>query len=84
MKTALIIAVLSLSGGSLPSSDLPKASKEYLKDVIEICKQYALDEEVKDDKYDKYILDCVNEDLEASGYSKVDKVDLKSNKEQID
>jgi len=76
MKSFLATLALLVSINSYSFDELPAPSEEYLKEVTQICKQYAIDDQVEDKDFKTYVLDCVNEDLEANGYAKVTMEDL--------
>ncbi|BDX08462.1 hypothetical protein [Planctobacterium marinum] len=59
----LFTVFLSLTGFALSAQEMPDV--DYLQDTLDYCVEYYEGEEVTD----KAILDCINEELDASGYA---------------
>ena len=81
VKNIVALIILVFSFNLLSSDELPKAPKEFIAELVESCKHYAQDEEVNADEVKQFILDCVNEDMEANGYAKLALSDLKLDSE---
>ena len=71
MKTFIIALLLVTAFGASAFNERAVASQEHLKEFVETCKRYAVEDEIRTDELKKYILDCVNEELEANGFAKV-------------
>jgi hypothetical protein len=75
MKTVFIALLLAVSFNVFSDEELPKASKDVINQFIELCKQYAEQDEVDKNERKQYMLECVNAELEENGYQKIDKLD---------
>ena len=51
MKSILAVLALLVSVNSYSLDELPAPSPEYLKEIVETCKQYAIDEQIEDKDY---------------------------------
>lgn len=51
------------------------ASKTVINEAIELCKEYALEDGVKKEELETYLLECVNEELESRGFQKIESID---------
>jgi len=69
----LVLALLTLSSNFAYSEEaepeLRDASKEYVISLLEMCKGYALEDEVSKSEMDKYLITCINDEL-AEGFYK--------------
>jgi hypothetical protein len=63
-----LLAVFSLPVFSAEEEALQDAPADYIKSVLETCKAYAVEDEVDAKDLETYLLECVNEDLEANNY----------------
>jgi len=72
-KLTLIALLLSISGYAVSSEQAAPA--ELISETLETCKQYAIEDGVPQDDLNNYLLDCVNEELEANGYLRIESID---------
>ncbi|PIP81273.1 MAG: hypothetical protein COW84_00750 [Gammaproteobacteria bacterium CG22_combo_CG10-13_8_21_14_all_40_8] len=79
MKIKLIsILLVALMGFvSHVNADEPSnpAPKEVINNAKTQCENYAKEDQVADEDKSKYVLSCVNDELESQGYDKVDSVE---------
>ncbi len=75
MKTILISTLLTVAAFSVFANDddshLEEASVGYVSQVLATCKEYAVEDEVAAKDLNSYLLECVNDDLDANGYKKI-------------
>lgn len=75
MKKTLAITLLVLFSNMSYSEEekpvLEDAPKSYLLSLLSDCNEYATQEEVGADKLNAYLLQCINEELEASYYKSI-------------
>ncbi len=55
-------------------ANLPEASSEMLDELKKECKTFAEEDGVSSAKLSKYLLDCVNQELDIIGYKQVKKL----------
>lgn len=48
--------------------ELKQAPKEYVLAVLKTCQEYAVEDEIEKDELAKYLLSCVNDELESEDY----------------
>jgi len=70
--TVLTIALLTLSSNFAYSEDAEpekmEADKAYVMSLLTQCKEYAIEDEVTQSDMTKYLLTCINEELELGHY----------------
>jgi len=69
-KIILITALATFSFSALAEEKvvLTKASATYIQEALTTCKSYALEDEVPAKELNKYLLQCINYDLEENNY----------------
>ncbi|MCH1920145.1 hypothetical protein L9G15_11960 [Shewanella sp. A3A] len=72
MKALLGLALLVASGVVSADDELPAASAADVKQLVQVCRQMAIEDEITKDELDEYLLDCVNDQLNEMGYRAVD------------
>jgi len=72
----LLVGASMLLSFSCVADELPNAPSEVVSDYVQLCQSYAIEENIEENKLDDYLLSCVNEELTASGYKKVEKLDI--------
>ena len=72
-----LIFLSVLSFGCLASDDLPEAPKSVVNESKLYCAEYAAEEGVSEKELKKSINKCVNDELVAQGYKKVDNLEDK-------
>ena len=70
MILAAAIAIMSLPVFA-EETVLEKASESYIQEALATCKGYALEDGVSATELDKYLLQCINDDLEENNYEKI-------------
>ncbi|TQV77408.1 hypothetical protein FLL45_05540 [Aliikangiella marina] len=75
MKTIFTLFALVIALNVTATGSGQPAPKEVLDEYIETCKEYALEDGVTAERLEVYMLECVNEDLEANDYQRIDKID---------
>lgn len=73
-KTLAFTLLVLLSNMSYSEEEKPvleDAPKSYLLSLLSDCNEYATQEEVGADKLNAYLLQCINEELEASYYKSI-------------
>ena len=68
---AAFILVTSLSAVAEDEVKLTQASETYINSVLDVCKKYAQEDEIKSEELTAYLLECLNDDLEVNNYIKV-------------
>lgn len=68
---ATLFTVLSMSAIANDEAALTEATADYIQTVLSTCKEYALEDEVAPKDLNTYLLDCINDDLEANDFKKV-------------
>ncbi|WP_440055800.1 hypothetical protein ACSLBF_06530 [Pseudoalteromonas sp. T1lg65] len=76
-KSSLIALTLLGSVSVLADDSLPVAPAELVEDLTEMCVSWAKDDGIEQAELKNYVLNCVNEELEANGYQKVTTVEIK-------
>ncbi|MCD8475430.1 MAG: hypothetical protein LRY40_01535 [Shewanella fodinae] len=51
---------------------LPQASVADIKELIQVCRQMATEDEVSKAELADYLLDCVNDQLNEMGYQRIE------------
>jgi len=67
----LLLALLSQPTSATedePVTDLPPAPSEDVVQIKAVCQQIALEDQVEASEMQKFLLDCVNEQLNEMGY----------------
>lgn len=64
--TITLISLTSNANDITPAK--ADAPQEYLSALIDMCRDYVKEDAVPKSEEKKYMLDCVNEDLEMDGY----------------
>lgn len=78
MKKLLVFTLLATfanigySQNSISASE--DAPKSYLLNLLSECKEYAAVEEITEQNLNAYLLQCINEELEASYYKNINKL----------
>ncbi len=74
MKKLIAVTTLVLFGLSVHAEDvvLTDAPKDFIEQSIADCKTYAVEDEVPADEVENYLLVCVNDELEANDYNKLE------------
>ncbi|MEK0158645.1 hypothetical protein WLQ65_05730 [Pseudoalteromonas piscicida] len=57
--------------------ELPVAPADLVQELTQMCLDWAKDDDVQASEIKKYVLNCVNDELEATGYQKVKDVNIK-------
>tara|TARA_B110000467_G_C18277963_1_gene456686 strand:+ start:631 stop:882 length:252 start_codon:yes stop_codon:yes gene_type:complete len=75
-KTILMLTLLTLSSSFAYSEEasepeLMEASENYVISLVEVCKNYAIEDEVDKENLNAYLLTCVNDELESSYYKPI-------------
>ncbi|MFT5452424.1 MAG: hypothetical protein ACI9N9_001916 [Enterobacterales bacterium] len=75
IKNILLVVLLS-SFATVVTADEEKtiAPKSVVDETITLCKQYATEDAVAEDKLNEYMLTCVNDELDDSDYQKIPKL----------
>ncbi|WP_404340310.1 hypothetical protein [Pseudoalteromonas mariniglutinosa] len=74
---ALIMApILSVSASYAVANEAPEASAEMIQEYTEMCLNWAKDDDISNDELKLYVLNCVNDELEAEGFKKVTDVKI--------
>lgn len=80
MKKALLALILApvftMSASNAIANEAPEASAEMIKEYTEMCLNWAKDDDISNDELKPYVLKCVNDELEAEGYKKVNDVQI--------
>ncbi|TKB46113.1 hypothetical protein [Thalassotalea mangrovi] len=77
MKKTIISSVFALIAFSATAEEgyeveySEEAPLSYVEQVVDTCKIYAEEDEVSAADMNRYLLECVNDDLEMSGYKKL-------------
>jgi len=76
MKNYLLsMTVLLLLSFSCLANELAIAPDDVISDYIELCNSYAIEENIEENQLNEYLLNCVNDELTANGYEKIEKLD---------
>lgn len=71
-KSILVLALFALSSNLAHSEEgepeLTQASSEYVMNVIKMCKEYAVEDEISEEEMKGYMLTCVNDELTDAYY----------------
>jgi hypothetical protein len=74
-KLILALAVLALTSnavfGQEDEPELMEASSEYVVSLLAQCKSDAVEDEITTSEMNNYLLNCINDELEASYYMAV-------------
>lgn len=68
---ASLFTVISMSAMANNDEALTEASADYIQTVLVSCKEYAVEDEVAANDLTAYLLECVNDDLEANDFKKI-------------
>jgi hypothetical protein len=55
-------------------TELQEAPISVVRDFVNLCSEYSVEEGVKKDDLNAYLLDCVNAELQEQDWKKVDKL----------
>ena len=73
MKALLGLALLVVTGVvCADDDDTPVASASDVKQLISVCKQMAVEDEIVKEELNEYLLDCVNDQLNEMGYRRIE------------
>lgn len=73
MKALLGLALLVASGVVCADDDeAPVASASEVKQLVGVCKQMAVEDEIVKEELNDYLLDCVNDQLNEMGYRRIE------------
>ncbi|MDW7549978.1 hypothetical protein [Pseudoalteromonas peptidolytica] len=76
--TSSLIALSLFASTLLKANDeLPVAPADLVQELTEMCLDWAKDDEVQASELKRYVLSCVNDELQATGYQKVKDVEIK-------
>lgn len=75
MKKLVLAAIVSAFTFTATADDLPAAPMEVMKEALDACKSWAKEDEVSEAELPKYLLTCVNDELETSGFKKIESLD---------
>lgn len=75
MKKFVLLALASVVSFTLAADELPDAPKDELVEILRTCNEWAVEDEIAEDKLKPYLLECVNEQLESLGFKKIDNID---------
>lgn len=70
----MLIAALSVLCAPLYANEedtLQEAPKEVIEQALQACRSFAVEDEVMSEDLNAYLLDCVNDELEANDYKKI-------------
>ncbi|BFT29820.1 hypothetical protein D210916BOD24_09960 [Alteromonas sp. D210916BOD_24] len=70
MKGLMLIGLSALTFSAIASGS-EEAPAELIAELTQYCKEIAEDEGTKGKPLDTFLLECVNDELEAEGYQKV-------------
>ncbi|MCL1076259.1 hypothetical protein [Shewanella dokdonensis] len=68
---ALLAAMLVTFVVMADDEPLPQASVADIKELVQVCRQMATEDEVSKAELQDYLLDCVNDQLNEMGYQQV-------------
>jgi hypothetical protein len=71
MKKLILVTALAAISFSVLAEEkvvLTKASATYIQEALTTCKAYAIEDEVPAKELNKYLLQCINDDLEENNY----------------
>ncbi|WP_196139983.1 hypothetical protein [Aliikangiella sp. G2MR2-5] len=70
LKSALVstLSALILISTSAFADERPVAPKSLVEETATLCKEYAKEDGVAEEELAKYLLSCVNDELEEQGY----------------
>ncbi|WP_417763269.1 hypothetical protein [Shewanella sp.] len=72
MKALLGLALLVVSGFVSADDELPEASAADVQQLVQVCRQMAVEDEITKEELSEYLLDCVNDQLNEMGYHQID------------
>ncbi|QSX33417.1 hypothetical protein JYB87_17130 [Shewanella avicenniae] len=74
MRALALLAVLLVATPAVFAEDeaLPEASAADVKQLLQVCKQMAVEDEIIKDELADYLLDCVNDQLNEMGYRRIE------------
>ncbi|KFZ36101.1 hypothetical protein HR45_18215 [Shewanella mangrovi] len=74
MKALALLSVLLLASPLVLADDepLPEASAADVKQLLQVCKQMAVEDEILKEELPEYLLDCVNDQLNEMGYRRLE------------
>ena len=70
----VLALLLSSVAFSTYANNLPVVDADTKKEIIEYCKETAEDESVAAAEMQKFMLECVNKELDSEGYAPVKKL----------
>ncbi|WDE02402.1 hypothetical protein [Thalassomonas actiniarum] len=77
-KILTIVSLLALMNAPAYSEDreieLTEAPSDFVLKALEDCKIYAVEDEVDAKRLNRYLLDCINDELELSDYRRIAKL----------
>ncbi|MFT2089527.1 hypothetical protein [Paraglaciecola sp. 2405UD69-4] len=74
MKNLVLTVGLLLTSAVL-ADELPKADPELIAELKEYCVELATEDGIDKKELKKFILECINEELDAEGYQALAKVE---------
>lgn len=74
MKALLGLALLVVSGVVSADDELPAASAADVKQLVQVCRQMAVEDEIAKEELDDYLLECVNDQLNEMGYRAIEEL----------
>ncbi|MEJ6474553.1 hypothetical protein [Pseudoalteromonas piscicida] len=77
LASSLIALSLLACVSAQANEELPVAPADLVQELTEMCLDWAKDDDVQASELKKYVLNCVNDELDATGYQKVKDVDIK-------
>jgi len=60
---------------AIADEDKPAAPQSVIDEAKAVCEKYAQEDNVPADDLKNFLMECVNEELDAQGYKKVDSLD---------
>lgn len=74
-KIILVLAMLTLNTAFANNEEnepeIMTASEEYVLSLLQVCKDYANEDEISQDELNRYLLVCINDELESSFYAPI-------------
>lgn len=74
-KIILVLTMLTLTTAFASNDDseveIMTASEDYVMSLVQVCKEYATEDETSQDELKRYLLVCINDELESSFYAPI-------------
>ena len=78
MKHQLFSVLFAIGlSNAYANDELPVAPTETVTEYTQMCLDWAKEDDTDEQNLYQYVLDCVNDELNAAGYQGVQKVDIK-------